>query len=213
MLKRKITTLAFAVALAAASFAGAEAFGAPQAAPADDQHHVITMVNVMASVEKGVDTKKAKTGDPVTARTTAATALSDGTQVPAGSILAGHIDSVTPSEKKSDATLVLTFDKLQIKNGKEIPIKATIASITSTTPAFSEDKPYDPSSYRPGTQGDNKANGENNQGSGSTAPHPIEGLTFSGSPKDSFSATLTQAKKNLQLSSSTHLVVSVAAVP
>jgi len=171
------------------------------------------MVNVMASVEKAVDTKKAKAGDPVTAKTTAATALSDSTQVPAGSILAGHVDSATPSEKKSDATLVLTFDKLQIKNGKEVPIKATIVGITSTAPTFGNDnKAYDPSSYRPGTQGDNKANGENSQ-SNSTAPHPIEGLTLSGSPKDSFSATLTQAKKNVQLSSTTHLVVSVAAVP
>jgi len=200
----KTTVLALTIAFTSVSFVGSEAFGAHQAAPADDQHHVIMMVNVMANVE---------TGDPVTARTTAATALSDGTQVPAGSILAGHIDTVTPSEKKSDATLVLTFDKLQIKNGKEIPIKATIVSVASTAPTFgSDDKPYDPSSYRPGTQGDNKANGENGQ-SGSTAPHPIDGLTLSGSPKDSFSATLTQAKKNVQLSSTTHLVVSVAAVP
>ena len=209
----KTTVLALTIAFTSVSFVGSEAFGAHQAAPADDQHHVIMMVNVMADVEKAIDTKKAKTGDPVTARTTAATALSDGTQVPAGSILAGHIDTVTPSEKKSDATLVLTFDKLQIKNGKEIPIKATIVSVASTGPTFgSDDKPYDPSSYRPGTQGDNKANGENGQ-SGSTAPHPIDGLTLSGSPKDSFSATLTQAKKNVQLSSTTHLVVSVAAVP
>jgi hypothetical protein len=210
MLKKKPFFAALAIVFASALFVDVQAASTPQS---DSSSHVIMMVNIMASFDKTIDAKKAKAGDPITAKTTAATALSDGTKVPTGSILVGHIDSVTPSENKGDSTLVLTFDKLQIKNGKELPVKATVTSIASTAPAFGDDKPYDPSSYRPGTQGDNKSNSQNNQNSGPTAPHPIEGLTLSGTVHDATSATLTQAKKNIHLSNTTQLVISVAAAP
>ena len=68
-------------------------------------------------------------------------------------------------------------------------------AVTSTSSTIRRhDKPYDPSSYISGTQGDNKTNGENNRTRG---PHTIVGLTFSSSTKDSFSATLTQTRKNV----------------
>jgi hypothetical protein len=206
-------TPAFAIiaAIFLCPFAGhAQTASEPQAAETP-HNQVITMTNILANVDKAVDAKKAKAGEPITAKTTAATQLNDGTRVPVGSILEGHIDSVTPSDKKSDSTMVVTFDKLQIKDkdAKELPVKATLIAIT-TTASDDNDKPYDPSSYRAGSQGDNKANGSN---SPSTGPHPIAGLTVTGSPKDAASGTLTQAKKNVHLSSGVQLVVSVAAIP
>ncbi len=201
-------TASLALLFASVSIVAAQTPSAPQS----ESSHVIMMVNLTASIEKTIDSKKAKAGDPVAAKTTATTTLSDGTQVPSGSILTGHIDNVTPSENKGDSTLTITFDKLQIKNGKEIPVKATVVSVASTAPAGDDGKPYDPSSYRPGMLGDNKANGQNNQPV-STGPHPVEGLSVAGSPKEPTSGTFTQEKKNLHLTSSTQLVVSVAATP
>ena len=68
-------------------------------------------------------------------------------------------------------------------------------AVTSTSSTIRRhDKPYDPSSYISGTQGDNKTNGENNRTRG---PHTIVGLTLSSSTKDSFPATLTQTRKNV----------------
>jgi len=178
--------------------------------------NVITMVNVPATLEKTIDAKKSKAGDPVTAKVSAATQLGDGTKVPSGSMLTGHIDSVTPSENKGDSTVVLTFDKLRIKNGPETSIKATVTSVMSTAPTGDESN-YDPSSSRPGTAGNSGRGGgpggQSNQAPGQTAPHPIDGLTLSGTPQDATSATLTEAKKNLHLSSGVLLVVSVALLP
>jgi len=199
-------TASLAVVLASISIAGAQSPSAPQS----ESSHVITMVNVPATLEKTVDAKKVKAGDPFNAKVSASTQLNDGTKVPAGSILEGHIDSVTPSEKKSDSTVTVTFDKLQIKNGNEVNVKATLVSAMSTAPT-GDDKPYDPSSYHPGSPGDNKANGQNNRDAGfSAAPHPIEGLTVAGSPQGATSGTFTQAKGNVHLSSGVQLVVSVA---
>jgi hypothetical protein len=170
----------------------------------------ISMVNVPTILEKTIDAKKAKAGDVVTAKVTSAVQLSDGTKVPVGSILEGHIDSVTASEKKSDSTLTVTFDKLQIKNGNELAVKATLGSVLTTAPK-DDDKGYDPSSYRPGTAGDNKSNGQNS--GGNVAPHPIDGLTLVGSPTNPNSGTLTQAKKNIHLTNGVLLNISVAAMP
>lgn len=170
------------------------------------------MVSVPTILEKTIDAKKAKAGDVVTAKVSSAVQLSDGTKVPAGSILEGHIDSVTPSEKKSDSTLTVTFDKLQIKNGNELAVKATLGSVLTTAPK-DDDKGYDPSSYRPGTAGDNKSNGQNGQNATSAAPHPIDGLTLVGSPTNPTSGTLTQAKKNIHLTNGVQLNISVAAMP
>lgn len=209
-MKKREPALAVFIAIFLCAAAGkTQASSAAQAA-ATPQSHTITMVNLLADVDKTIDAKKAKAGDPITAKTTAATELNDGTKVPSGSILEGHIDSVTPSEKKSDSTMVVTFNKLQIKGGSELAVKATITSIASTAPADNGSS-YDPSNYRAGTQGDNKANGE--QGGAPTGPHPIQGLTLTSSPKDANSGTLTQAKKNVHLSSTVQLVVAVAAIP
>jgi hypothetical protein len=184
--------------------------GAAAQAGAADQPHTITMVTLQTTLDKAVDAKKSKPGDPVTVKITGAATLNDGTPIPAGSTLSGKIDSVTPSEKKGDSTVVLTLDKLQIKNGKEIGVKATVMQVSSLVPDYGSDQAApDPSSYRPGTAGNS---GQNNSTS-PQGPHPIAGLTLTGTSHDPTSATLTQAKKNVHLPSGALLQVSVAVIP
>jgi len=209
MLKQK--TAAAAVVLALASCLGAQTSTASQSAPAE-QPPVITMVNLVANVDKSIDTKKAKTGDPFTAKVTTAGKLHDGTNVPTGSLLEGHIDSVTPSENKGDSILTVTIDKLAIKNGNEIPVKATITHVASLAPV-TEDKAYsDPSSYtRQNIAGSRPASLQDPNAPPS--PHSIPGLTLASSPHDAASGTFTQAKGNLHLASTVQLQVSVGIVP
>lgn len=191
--------------------------GSLQARAQASGSNVVTMVNLPATLEKTIDAKKSKVGDAVTAKVSAATQLADGTKVPTGSMLNGHVDSVTPSANKGDSTVVFTFDKLQIKNGPEASIKATVTSVLSTAPT-GDDSNYDPSSSRAGSVGNNGrgggSGGQSNQAPGQQpSPHPIDGLTLSGTAQDATSATLTEAKKNLHLSSGVLLVVSVALLP
>jgi hypothetical protein len=180
---------------------------------------VVQMVNVTAQLQKTIDAKKNKAGDAVLAKVSDGGNLSDGTTVPSGSVLVGHINSVTPSEKKGDSTLVFTFDKVAIKNGKEVPIKAVVVKISSLASTFGQEKNDDPEANRPAHSslgspagGTVIAHPPSNDLTAS-GPHPIDGLTLSGSPADATSATLTQAKKNVQLNNYTQLVVSIAAMP
>jgi uncharacterized membrane protein YgcG len=185
----------------------------------------ITMVNVQASLEKTIDAKKSKTGDAIAAKVSEATQLSDGTKIPAGSILTGHVDSVTPSESKGDSTAVVTFDKVQIKNGKELGVKATITGVSQlAADAGGQEQSSGGGGRRSG--GGGGGGGGNGGGGGGGAmsapagqpaglptPHAIDGLTLSGSPTDATSATFTQAKKNVHLAGGVLLVISVAPLP
>jgi hypothetical protein len=209
------STCAFLIPILAGTFfAGTRFAYAGQAA--GNSTRVIQMVNITATLEKTIDSKKNKVGDPVTAKSIVGTALSDGTQVPIGSVLMGQINSIIPSENKGDSILVLTFDKLAI-NGKQIPIKAVVVRVLSFGSTFGQEQANnDPDANRPaapsvGTPG---GGGVIDHPTGdSMSLHPIQGLTLSGSANDATSATLTQAHKNIHLTNSTQLTVSVASLP
>jgi len=209
MLRTKAVPAALA-ALLTAAFAAYTMQARGQSAEAG----TIQMTTVVANVEKSVDSKKAKAGDSFSAKTVAGTTLNDGTVVPAGSVLVGHVDSATPSEHKSDSTLVLTIDKLQVKGGKEIPVKATIMSVATFEQEMggSSGNPQD-RAFDTNARDSARMNGASDAQSAPTGPHSVPGLTLTSSVKDANSGTLTQAKGNVHLSNENQIQVSVAVVP
>ncbi|WP_446742258.1 hypothetical protein [Silvibacterium acidisoli] len=157
-------------------------FAAPSILCAQDGPPKIQMVNYVGSVQGSVDASSSKAGDAVKLTILNDAKLNDGTDVAKGSILEGHIDSITPSEKKSDSKATLTFDKISV-NGKEIPIRSWILNV--------------------GTGSSN----------GSQSLKKIDGLTSAYSAQETTSGTLTQKKKDIKLTDSTQMVVTVAVIP
>lgn len=90
----------------------------------------IQMVPVQAQLDKTLDTKKAKQGDPVTAKLVQGVQIPDAEALPKNTVLEGHVDQVQASENKSDAMVTVTFDKAKLKDGKEVPIKATVLAVS-----------------------------------------------------------------------------------
>jgi hypothetical protein len=178
---------------------------------------VIQMANLLANIQKGVDAKKAKPGDVFTAKTVTPATLNDGTAIPPGSILEGHVDSATKSEHHSDSTLVVTIDKLRLKDGKVVPVKVVIVKVSSLLPVFggggkADDQHFDrPSGSAPSMMpGDHSE--VSNTGS-SNGPHPVEGLTVTSAVTESNSGTFTQKKNSVRLTDENQLEVSLAVVP
>jgi hypothetical protein len=93
------------------------------------QQHTIQMVQAQAQLDKTIDSKKAKQGDPVTAKLVANVQIPNEQELPKNTVLEGHVDQVTASQNKSDSTVVVTFDKAKLKGGQELPIKATILAM------------------------------------------------------------------------------------
>lgn len=77
-------------------------------------------------LDKTLDARKVKQGDAVIAKPEVKIHLADGVDLEPSSLLLGHVDSVQPSTDKSASTLAVTFDKAQLKGGREVPIKAII---------------------------------------------------------------------------------------
>jgi len=116
-----------ALMIAAGTAAGAQAQGSASDSSAQPQR-TIQMVPVLASLDHTLDAKKAKQGEPVTAKLQKDVSLSQQ-NLPKNTVLEGHVDQVQASEHKSDSTVVVTFDKAKLKSGEELPIKATVMEI------------------------------------------------------------------------------------
>jgi len=90
----------------------------------------IQMVPAIAQLDKTLDTKKAKQGDPVTAKLQQGVQIPDSEALPKNTVLEGHVDQIQPSQNKSDSMVTVTFDKAKLKDGKELPIKATVLAVS-----------------------------------------------------------------------------------
>jgi hypothetical protein len=85
-----------------------------------------------ATLVRPVDTKKNKPGDPVTARTTNSSKSPDGTALPKGTELVGHVTQAQArSKNQPESDLGIVFDKALLKNGQEVPINATIQALAA----------------------------------------------------------------------------------
>lgn len=127
---RNHTRLLFSVAvtwlwgmtgLAGPSFAQQPAAGTV-AQPASPQ--------IQAVMDKIVHLKKAKVGDPVSARVTEGAKLADGTEIGKGSHLIGKVTAVkSKPDSEGPARLGLLFTEVQSKDGKHAPVEVALMSV------------------------------------------------------------------------------------
>lgn len=85
---------------------------------------------VDAELQGKLDSKSAHVGDPVTVKTTQAITTADGTVLPKGTRLIGHVTSVQARSKASeDSQMAIQFDRAQLKGGRSLPIHSVIESV------------------------------------------------------------------------------------
>jgi hypothetical protein len=105
-----------------------------QAAPA--QPEALALSPVTGELTSKLDSKTAKAGDKVELKTTEKATMADGTVIPKGSKIMGHVTEAQAYVANSDnGRVTLQFDQAEIKSGQNMPIKSAIQSIT---PAGSE---------------------------------------------------------------------------
>lgn len=202
-------------AIASALLAGVLATARPVYCQ-DANNSPIHMVGILADLQKTIDAKKAKPGDTFTAKTIYAATLNDGTVVPKGSLFEGHVVSATPSEHHGDSTLVVAIDKLRLKKGKEISVKAVImnaSSLLSTCPGcgFTQDSDLKSQRIQGGVA--QVPDGEESEVAQKHRGNAIKGLTVTSSVTGPDSGTFTQKKKNVHLDNEVQLGIGVAVIP
>jgi hypothetical protein len=202
----------------------------------------IQMVPALASLDKGLDAKKAKQGDAVTAKLQKDITSGD-TQIPKNTVLMGHVDQVQASESKSNSTVVVTFDQAKLKNGQVLPVKATVIAISSPVNLAAQSNndsgggaATPPSGGGGSTAGHSAASGGGSSGgssAGGAQPQPmptsdmqtpsgqpaaqqpagVPGVTLTSDIHQQDSATFTSKGKNVRLPDGTQMQFALAVVP
>jgi hypothetical protein len=121
----------------------------------------VAMSPVNGELVNKLDSKTAKTGDNVVVRTTASVKTADGTEIPKGSKLVGHVIGVQSSGAAENSQVALQFDHLELNGGQSLAVHSQIQSIappagaaSTSGPAAMNEPPADGSSS-PGTNGAN----------------------------------------------------------
>jgi hypothetical protein len=143
--------------------------GSQQSAPTTTEAaHSVPATGLTAEFTKGIDTKKANTGDEVNAKTTADAKLPDGTELPKGTKLLGNVVEVTAkSKERKNSHLVISLNRAVTKDGKDLPIHAAVTSVTAPAMPQSMDMPS------PGGGGMAPSGGGDSSGSGGSASAPM----------------------------------------
>lgn len=91
---------------------------------------ILPGILIPAELSKSLDAKKAKPGDKVELKTSMDLLSQGQIVIPRSSKIEGHVTSAKPHTKDApDSELGITFDRILIKNGKELPMQAVIQAI------------------------------------------------------------------------------------
>ena len=214
------------IALASSTWAypGAAISSAQTSAPvAQNLDHVV----IVALLSKPIDSREAKAGDKIVAKTAAPVRLSNGTLIPSETNILGHLTEATaPSKGNVQSSLGMVFDRIQITRKEELKIAGTLQAIAPPLDAGIDSGAFGPGSIP-------VYNGSSGRGPiAGTVPAPEAG-TYNGTVPSAKGATpvlstkssgvagfqnlqmgadslLTSTEKEIRLESGTQMVLKVA---
>jgi hypothetical protein len=130
-MKNIISTLALAAAVSVVSFpvfaqvAADGQMGSNYAGSVGGSREAMKMVPATAGLLRSIDARKDQPNAMFEARLREKVKLSDGTMLPEGTILKGMV-AEDDMQNQGKSKLALVFGQAQLKDGKMVPIKATI---------------------------------------------------------------------------------------
>ncbi|HEY6444639.1 MAG TPA: hypothetical protein VIY66_14985 [Candidatus Acidoferrales bacterium] len=117
----------FYVALAVGSCA-LSAYSLADAAQAGAPLEIASGTRLLIGLQDSLSTKTAKAGDRFSARTLEPLTITDGSVLPPGAQVRGHVDKVEAAHRTGRARMWLTFDDLQLRSGRA-PLVAAIDDV------------------------------------------------------------------------------------
>ena len=159
---------------------------------------------VSAELAQKVDSKNAKVGDDVVARTTAEAQLAGGTKLPKGTRLIGKVTEVqAKTGAQHDGHLAIMFDHAAVKDGPDIPIHAILVSISAPALPAIDDH------IAGGLGGGMTTSGQLVAPGGNAAGGSLPGIAVSSSATGG--SVLDAKGKNVELSGGTQMTLNVSA--
>jgi hypothetical protein len=113
---------------------------------AQPQH--LKLVSANAELTRGLNSKSSRQGQSITAKLTSNVKTNDQMELPKGTMLMGTVEQVqTGNANGSKSEISIVFNEARLKDGREIPIKATL--IGAYPPAEAYTSGGDDGSYLP----------------------------------------------------------------
>lgn len=161
-----------------------------------------SLVGVNAQLVHTLDSASAKAGEAVAVKLDSTIRTADGMKLPKGTELVGTVAEVQASQNGGPAVLTLILNKAELKNGKQIPVKATVVG---AYPASQGDSSGDtdqvmaepPAQIAPDATIDQE-------------PGALKKIALNASVKSSDSVTFRRANGNFKLESGTYFQVGLA---
>ena len=120
-----VLVVLLAVAGSPAAQAATQSSMAQGTASAGKTHGTFTV-----ELTKSLDSKKAKVGDAVEAKLIAGITLPNGTMVPRGTKVVGHVtEAKARSKSESESSLGIVFDKFVRSGGEDTPVNGVIQAV------------------------------------------------------------------------------------
>jgi hypothetical protein len=177
-----VVALAISLSATAQSSAGASEAGSSSAQAGQASASATQATSVSAELAKKIDSKDARVGDEVAAKTTAEARLADGTKLPKGSKLVGHVTDVqAKSHDNRDSHIAFALDNAVLKDGHEVPVQAMMRSISVPAPMASSNGSDDMMAGG-GMQGGGPRAGGGGSGLSSSAPGTAHNATGPSGP-------------------------------
>jgi hypothetical protein len=142
----------------------------PDSAAATSAASAVEMSPINGELVSKLDSKTAKTGDSVVVQTKASAKTADGTEIPKGSKLVGHVIGAQPSGAGENSQVALLFDHIELKGGQSVPVHSQIQSIAPAGGAASASGSADMSGPPAGSASNPSASGTNSRNGASGTP-------------------------------------------
>jgi hypothetical protein len=122
--------------------------------------HAYEMSAVTGELEGKLDSKTAKAGDRVVLKTMDKVQASDGTVIPRGARLVGHVtEAQAYNEQHGPARIAIAFDHAELKNGQSISVHTLIRAVTPSASAMNMSQMNDDNVTGMQVPGGGRANG------------------------------------------------------
>ncbi len=97
---------------------------------------------ILATLSKTIEAKKAKEGEPVTAKVEQDVLYQGNVILPRGSRLVGHVTAARPRKKGEVSELGIAWDNALLRSGQEVPMHAIIQALAPPPQLSPADSPF-----------------------------------------------------------------------
>lgn len=161
-----------------------------------------SLAGVNTRLSQNLDSKTAKAGETISVKLDSAVTTPEGVKLPRGTELLGKVADVKAAQS-GQASVTLVFTSARLKDGKEIPVKATL--VGAYTAGEGSSTMYDGQTMAPPPVVVSPSETFNQQ------PGALRHIGLTSAVKSSDSGTFTSSDGNFKLAAGMYLQLGIAA--